>query len=172
MLDALRTAWAKHDGSVGLSVCLHQSGPRWIDAFSDGRVRVRVAGAQDPWRTVDVARLDAVIEELASLEPGAFGRAYTVQVFSDAGDWEIHTDEASGVVGALERLIAPVADTAITRLRRLVRPLLLPVWLLPAGLFLVAGLSGDGTLMAIFGGLGVVFAGVAAAASWLVLQLR
>ena len=150
MLEALRTAWSKHDGSVGLSVCLHQGGPRWIDAFSDGRVRGRVSGAQDPWRTVDVALLDAVLEDLTELKPGAFGSAYTVQVFSDAGDWEVHTDDAAGVAGKLERLLSPVAETVITRLRRFVRPLLLPVWMLPAGLFLVAGLSGAGALMAVF----------------------
>ena len=172
MLETLRTAWSKHDGSVGLSVCLHQGGPRWIDAFSDGRVRGRVSGAQDPWRTVDVARLDAVLEDLTELKPGPLGSAYTVQVFSDAGDWEVHTDDAAGVAGKLERLLSPVAETVITRLRRFVRPLLLPVWMLPAGLFLVAGLSGDGVLMAVFGGIGLAFALAAAAATALVFKLR
>lgn len=172
MRETLSEAFERADGTVMLSICLHEGGPRWIDAVSDGRIRGRTSNASDTWRPVEARELVALLPALGELEPGPMGQAYTVQLFSDEGDWEVHTGDAGPLAGELETLLRPVAGGALGRVRRAVRPLLLPIWMLPAGLLLVAGLSGEPVLMAVFGGLGFVFAALAAAASWLVFQLR
>jgi hypothetical protein len=172
MRESLSEAFEQADGTVMLSICLHQGGPRWIDAVSDGRIRGRTSSSADAWRSVEPAELAALLPALAELKPGPIGQPYTVQLFSDEGDWEVHTDDARPLAGELEGLLQPVAAGTLGRVRRAVRPLLLPIWMLPAGLLLVGGLSGEPVLMAVFGGLGLLFAALAAAASWLVFQLR
>ena len=115
MREDLVRAFLEKGSVVGLSFGMHEGmrGARWVDVFSDGRIRGRTMEASDPWRTLkdpDLEGLMRLVQQVERSPPGDPAHVWTVELFGEPGNWEVHT--APGSLPDLSRALQQLLDGA------------------------------------------------------------
>lgn len=115
MREELVNAFLENGSVVGLSFGMHEGmrGARWVDVFSDGRIRGRTMSKSEAWRTLkdpDLEGLMGLVRQVERTEPRDPGHVWTVELFGEPGNWEVHT--APGSLSELSRALHQLLDEA------------------------------------------------------------